>query len=198
MLVLNVCKQVCPEKLNFNISHRIGDGADGEVFELQDGKVLKLCIYYDWGESFSFENLEKVFSLLKNTNCDPFAKVYDFSYLGQYERKLYDGNLQKYYLYYYVMEKLEKISEDEKKVFHSILSHEDRNIKKNFSILKIKKILHGLNMGLDFDMEKVILFCEQILKCKIYHKDMHPRNILKDKNNNFKLIDFDRCEIKNN
>jgi hypothetical protein len=35
------------------------------------------------------------------------------------------------------MERLNKLSEDEKKVFHSILSHEDNNLRKNFSIKKI-------------------------------------------------------------
>lgn len=197
MLVLNVCEKVCPEKLNFDISHRVGDGADGEVFELKNGQILKLCIHYDWGDTFSFENLSKVLDYLKNNQVSHFAQVYDFSYLGEYERNLYGDKKQKYFLYYYTMERLEKISEDEKKVFHSILSHEDRNIEKNFSILKIKEMLRGMSMGLDFDIKNVILFCEQINKSSIYHKDIHPRNILKDKQGRFKLIDFDRCELKN-
>jgi thiamine kinase-like enzyme len=94
------------------------------------------------------------------------------------------------------MEKLNKISEDEKKVFHSIMSHEDQNLHKNFSMSKIKNMLQGLSMGLDFDASKIIIFCENLRSTVIHHNDIHPRNIMKDNFGNFKLIDFDRCYFK--
>ena len=93
------------------------------------------------------------------------------------------------------MEKLLKISEDEAKVFHSILSHEDRGIFKNFSTDKVKKMLHGMQRGLDFDLQKIMLFYEALQNPQILHLDIHPRNIMKDENNNFKLIDLDRLQF---
>lgn len=199
MLVLNVCKQVCPEKIDFKIINRLGDGADGEVFELEDNKVLKLCIYNtssDADAETKYKYISDVLLTLKNNNAKIFASVYEFGHLGKYTKTLYNNEEQKYILYYYIMEKLNKISEDEKKVFHSILSHEDRGLKKNFSILKIKEMLRGMSKGLDFDTKRVIFFCENIAKQAICHNDIHPRNIMKDNSGNFKLIDFDRCELK--
>ena len=190
MLVHKICKQVCPEKINFDIISKLGDGADGEVFELKDNKVLKLCIRFS-----NYQNVREVLSYLKDNDVDHFAKVYDFHYLGEYERTLFNGELQKYILHYYIMEKLDKISDDEKKVFHTLLSHEDRGITKNFSLLKIKKMLEGMSLGLDFDMQRVIMFCERLKNTHVHHNDIHPRNIMKDKCGNFKLIDFDRCEL---
>ena len=63
-------------------------------------------------------------------------------------------------LHYYIMEKLYTISEDEYKVFHTILSHEDREIKKNWSRKKIEETIKGLSLGLDFDKDKVLSFCD--------------------------------------
>jgi serine/threonine protein kinase len=202
-LLMQVLKLISENNCNINyqIDKEIGFGADGQVFSLQDitDKVIKFCVQFDYNNSIknSYRDVSKILSFIKNTNPLVYAHVYEYGYLGEYERNLADKkDKQKYILYYYIMEKLHKISEDEKKVFHSILSHEDRNINKNFSIFKIKNILKGLSLGLDFDFEKVMFFCENLKSSIILHNDLHPRNIMKDNLGNFKLIDFDRCMIK--
>jgi thiamine kinase-like enzyme len=92
------------------------------------------------------------------------------------------------------MEKLHPLSEDEIKVFHSLVSHEDQNKIKKYSSLEINKILQGLSIGLDFDLHKVMFFCKNLNKLTIQHSDLHPRNLMKDSDGNFKLIDFDRTK----
>jgi serine/threonine protein kinase len=202
MQVLNLINQNSCNTKHF-IGNEIGIGADGQVFSLQneDDKVIKFCVRFDYNNCSlknEYKKIDNILSYLLNKKPIAYARVYEYGYLGEYSRSLYDGSSQKYILYYYVMEKLNKISEDEKKVFHSLLSHEDRNIKKNFSLLKIKQMMLGLSLGLDFDSEKIILFCENLKRTDIHHNDIHPRNIMKDKDNNFKLIDFDRCIFNKN
>ena len=94
------------------------------------------------------------------------------------------------------MDKLNKISEDEKKVFHTILCHEDLNKKKNFSNDKILTMLNGMIKGLDFNFEKVIMFYEAQKSSIIKHNDFHVRNIMKDNFGNFKFIDLDRLDLR--
>jgi len=93
------------------------------------------------------------------------------------------------------MEKLNKTTDDEKKVFYSLLSHEDRNVKKNYSLASATDMLRGMQRGLDFDYNKVFRFYRVLKESKFYHMDLHPRNIMKDTDGNFKLIDFDRVMI---
>ena len=57
-------------------------------------------------------------------------------------------------------------------------------------------MLSGLSSGLDFDEEKVIFFVNNFKKSPIIHNDVHVRNIMKDCDGNFKMIDFDRAELK--
>lgn len=201
MLALKLCQQFCPEKVNFSLSNRLGDGADGEVFELQDkpDKVIKFCVLYEYEGSDIKANINgilKSLSYIKYNRPCTYAQVHDYMYLGESSRRLESlGKNQNYILYYYIMEKLFKISEDEKKVFHSILCHQDMNLKKDYSINKIKEMLRGMGRALDFDFDKVTFFCDNVKKIPLQHQDVHVRNIMKDKMGNFKLIDFDRCEL---
>jgi len=201
MLVLKLCQQLCPEKIPVTASTRLGDGADGEVFDISDDpdKVVKFCVLYDTG-SIGYKNtykyITKVLDYLVSNPCSTYAEVYSHWYLGEYSRPIaWAKKEQKYILYCYTMEKLYKISEDEKKVFHTIVSHEDRGIKKNFSSNKIKEILNGLSKGLDFDAERVIFFYDNFKNSPVTHLDIHVRNIMKDSAGNFKLIDFDRAQL---
>lgn len=202
MLVLKLCQQVCPDKITFELSERLGDGADGEVFTLknQPDKVIKLCVLYEYPDAplkDSFSRIKNTLEYLSEHTPHTYARVYDYNYLGQFSRPIdWSSSGQNYILYHYMMERLSKISDDEKRVFHSILCHEDRNLKKNYSIFEIKKMLQGMNRALDFDERRVIFFCENLNKNNIIHNDIHVRNIMKDKDGNFKLIDFDRCELK--
>ena len=201
MLALKLCQQDCPEKLNFQLAQRIGDGADGEVFELlnEPDKVIKFCVLYQYNSlpiKKVYKTIDATLSYLKFNKPNAYAHVHEHHYLGEYSRALSGGQSQPYILYCYVMQKLQKISEDEKKVFHSILCHEDRGVNKNYSLNKIKKMLLGMSYGLDFSIDKTMMFVENIRSHAVLHHDIHVRNIMKDSKGNFKLIDFDRCSVK--
>jgi serine/threonine protein kinase len=202
MLVLKLLQSHCLELIPVTITDKIADGADGEVFNFSEdpNKVIKLCVLYE----SSYEDIYSIYKrttsvldyLLKNPS-QSFAQVYEHKYICEWGRTVeWKKDQQKYLIYYYIMEKLQKISEDEKRLFHSIISHEDRGIKKNFSMEKIKEILCGLKRGLDFDEKKVIFFLDNFKKTPINHNDLHVRNVMKDINGNFRLIDFDRTELR--
>ncbi len=203
MLVWKLCQNSCLSKIDIKPSKKLGDGADGEVFEIENDsdKVIKFCVLYNYENNLEkfYKEISNVINFIKDNNLPSYARVYEHVFLGKYFRELVESSsaLSEYILYYYTMEKLYKISDDEKRVFHSVLSHEDSNKIKNYSLPQIKKMLDGMSLGLDFDVGRVMLFCEELKKAPIIHNDLHVRNIMKDKFGNFKLIDFDRCTIKN-
>lgn len=201
MLVLSLCRQLCPDKIPVPTSNKLGDGADGEVFEVdgQPDKVIKFCVLYERGSVVpvkAYAKIAKSLDYLVHNPLHTYARVYEHAYMGEYSRITWGNIPQKYVLYYYTMEKLNKISEDEKKVFHSILSHEDRGKKKNFSTEKVREMLRGMKTALDFDEERVTFFCDNLRDSPLSHLDIHVRNIMKDSAGYFKLIDFDRLEFK--
>jgi serine/threonine protein kinase len=203
MLVLKLCQQFCPDKIPVVPTTKLGDGADGEVFDIegQPDRVIKFCIVYEEQvapESITdeYKRTQSVIDWLQGHPVDICATIYSSGYMGEFSRKVWGNKEEKYILYYYIMEKMQKISEDERRVFHSILSNEDRRIVKNFTTEQVKKMVAGLSRGLDFDVEKVIFFCDNLKRAPIIHLDMNPRNIMKDPAGNFRLIDFDRAEIR--
>ena len=203
MLVLSLCRQLCPDKIPYQTDTRLGDGADGEVFSIlgDPSRVLKLGIFYerhDKGFEKHYKQIQRVLDYLIANPLDAYARVYEHGYLGSYTRKAehWRSGEQKFIIYYYTMEKLNKITEDEKKVFHTIISHEDRGIEKNFSPDKIREMLQGMSRGLDFDAEKVTLFCNNIGAAPVSHLDIHVRNIMKNDTGDYKLIDLDRIELE--
>lgn len=198
MMVLSLCRQFCPDKIPIVPGDRLGDGADGEVFTVPNNpnQVIKFGVLFQYplfNHQQIYDNIYSTLNKLSTNILPTYARVYEYGFLGSYERKHETLGTQKFILYYYFMEKLNKISEDESKVFHSILSHEDGNIFKDYPLSKIKKMLRGLCCGLDFDEKKVIFFCENLRLAPVEHLDVHQRNIMKDANGNFKMIDFDRC-----
>jgi len=205
MYVLSLCRQLCPDKIPVSVDKRLGDGSDGEVFTITDhpDKVIKFCILYERFDRSDrgikdYDRIQKVLDYMLQNNPAPFVKLHEHGYLGKFSRKVVERRKaeQEFIIYFYVMDKLEKLSEDEKKVFHSILSHEDRGITKNYSPEKIEEMLQGLGRGLDFDAEKVTLFCDFIRRSPVSHLDLHPRNIMKDSAGHFKLVDFDRVLLE--
>jgi len=177
------------------VGNLIGEGADGDVYSIKNNldKVIKFSVYYicrnEDLKKIIYDRLDNFSLVQKNSNL--FAKLYEYNYIGSGFRDTVNGS-QEYLLFSCVMEKCSKITEDESKVFHSILSHEDNNLNKNYSIDKIKKMLKGLSFGLEFSEEKIICFVKKIKESSIKHTDIHPRNIMKDAFDNFKFIDFDR------
>jgi hypothetical protein len=203
MIVLSLCKRLCPDKIPDNLGEYLGDGADGEVFSVNGdpSRVIKLGIMYErphHGLLKGYQQIQKVLDFVIDTKPDAFARVYEHGYIGTYSRNVefLRSKKQDFVIYFYTMEKLEKISDDEKRVFHSILSHEDRGMKKNFSTEKIQEMLEGMAHGLDFSAENVRLFCDNIRKTPAHHLDIHVRNIMKNESGEFKLIDLDRVSLE--
>lgn len=203
MYVLSLCRQFCPDQLPVQPEERLGEGADGEVFTIagDPNKVIKLGVFYerhDKGMLRHYKQIQRVLNYLIATRPQAYARVYEHGYLGTYSRPMpaWRNGKQDFIIYYYTMEKLYKTTEDERKVFHSILSHEDRGIEKNFSPEKIREMLEGMGRALDFDAEKVTLFCNNIRSAPISHLDIHARNIMKDETGMYKLIDLDRIELE--
>ena len=205
MLTLSLWKKAEPNYSFDFIGDKISDGADGEVFEVTGDplKVIKISIIYD----LNFNNdlnvqYKELTNILYELITEPpliCAHVYEYGKIGIFKRNCLVNDVaesQNYLLHYYVMEKCFKLTEDEKKIFHTIVSHEDRGIIKKFSSENLKEILFGLSRGLDFDETKVIFFYESLMASHIKHLDLHPRNIMKDSFGNFKLIDFDRLKLE--
>jgi hypothetical protein len=93
------------------LGEMLGSGADGELYALSDGNVVKFCADYDQG----------LLAEIVAGYHPQYVKVLDFG-IGE-DRT-----------HFIVMERLHPITDDEAKVFHTILSHEDKNaVKKRLS-----------------------------------------------------------------
>ncbi len=182
-------------QLPFELGNVLGEGADGKVFQISDNKVVKISVSFD--EDRYHDSLSHILDLLIQDPKPVYARLFEHGFICETERPWYPKTFQKCFLYYYIMEKLEKISEDEKRVFHTILSHEDRGIIKNYSDKEIEAILKDLGRGLDFSDEKVKNFYRTLRGTTPRHGDFHPRNIMKTKYGDFKMIDFDRMILEN-
>lgn len=174
-------------KNRFNIGKQLGCGIDGVVFELENdlNKVIKICIDTD---NQIVSNAMIVLSYLADKQPQTYARVLEYGILFKGEE----------IGHYHVMERLNSITDDESKVFRSILSHEDRLAKKNYTCQQVNDMLIGMSLGLDFDKIKVLSFYDEIKKSTLIHNDIHERNIMKNNVGDFKLIDFNRMEIGNN
>lgn len=174
----------------YSLDKYIKAGADGCAY-LSGDKVIKFTHMFDKKKHIlnNYNKNKRIIEKIILESPRHFVKTFDFKFLKDIEK---DG---KYHLFYcYVMEKLETLSDDEVKIFHTLLSHEDSNKVKNLSDDYINKTISSLEMFLDFNKEKVINFINQIKKHKIQHCDVHPRNIMKDSLGNFKFIDLDRLK----
>lgn len=169
-------------------------GADGEVYE-SNNIIYKLSIIYDHYHCIDFEkkfsSTIEIIQSLVNYPDPAFVSVLKFENLLSGYREA-ANNKQKYHIYCYQMPKLFPLTEDEKKVLHSLISHEDNNIQKTFDVA----LATTLKKHLEFDLDKLVEFSNNISKSKYLHLDMHDRNIMKDMHGNFKLIDLDRITLK--
>lgn len=192
-------QEKCPNLVPVSVGNSLGGGCDGEVFEIigQTDKVIKFChlssIVHEIDEQYN--QVSKVLNYLIHNPNPAYAHVYAHTCLGNYTIKSGNYIEQQVLLYYYTMEKLFIISDDERRVFSTLVSHEDREKKKDYGPEKVSKILDDLSRGLDFDAERVTFFCENFRKYAVRHLDVHPRNIMKDSAGNFKLVDFDRAQL---
>ena len=199
MLVRKLCQQYCPDRLPANLGERLGDGADGEVFSLidQPDRVIKLGVILQrtsLSPEDAYRDMEKVLSVLVEKQPDAFVRVYQYGELYQGNRP-YDNGRQNFLLYYYTMDKLRELTNEERALFAAILEHPDRIISRNSDALE--RFLQEWRGGLDIDHRRVILLFEQYHAALIEHLDLHQRNIMKDAAGDYKLIDLERTEIRN-
>lgn len=181
-------------KHNFEFNkYNVGDlltssGADGELF-YSDKNVIKFVEIKDSKKQSlnSWNSIKYKIEFIIKNNPNHFVTTYDCGVV-----KCFGNDKEYFIIYFYLMEKLNKISSDESKLFHSILSHEDSNKVKNKDYTK--DILE-MNRFLDFDKNKVFEFLNKIKKSKIQQLDVHQRNIMKDDSGNFKFIDLERLKL---
>lgn len=181
MLVYRLCKDIC----NFELGQKLGDGADGEVFEYQN-HIIKFSILFDTSK---YDSIKNSIEYLINKPFPCYVNIFNFNFLKSFKKEFDD---EECLIYSYEMEKLNKITDDEKRVFDFLVSHEDRNIVKNYDSAQCKKILAGHRSALDFDAERIMFFLDALKIAPVKHLDIHTRNIMKDDLGNFKLTDMDR------
>jgi hypothetical protein len=195
MQVLNLINQN-NFKLKYALSNELGFGAHGQVFDLKNypNRVIKLSIFYDeFDNKFDsiYSKIDENLKFIEINKPLAFAKVYDHDFIFHNFRKTVNGD-QDYIIYYYIMEKLQEISNNEVKVFKKILSYEENVF---FKEKIIKNILQDMRKKIDFNEKKVMMFYRNFMNSNIEHLDLHVRNIMKDFNGNFKLIDFEKIEV---
>lgn len=176
---LNIKLPVCPDI-------KLGSGQDGEVYSILNNnqQVIKLCNTIN--HPTLLKHIPFILKYLIEQQPLAYTRVYSYGILKKINNQLF---------YYYIMELLFNISSDEKKVFHTLLSHEDQNKVKNYSPPQVKQILKGMQLGLDFDPQAIQNFLQQLNNSTIKHNDLHPRNIMKNKDGQFKLVDLDRLTL---
>jgi hypothetical protein len=197
MFVLSLCQQFCPSQIPVQPAERLGDGADGEIFGIQNcpNQVVKLSVILDRFDKSPLrlyqEEVRPILDYVMLVKPASYVPVYQHGFLGEFSRPMphWNRGVQNFLLHYCVMEKLLELTEDEKKVFHCLVSDQE------WELAKIGKTLARLSRGLDFRAEMVILLYQQLQETQIQHLDLHPRNIMKDAFGYFKIIDLDRCSL---
>lgn len=179
----------------FELGDELGYGADGQVFSLKSDydKVLKLSVIYqnDINLNHHFDAVSKKLSFIMKLDSKHLAKVFEFNFLFLGNRNTINGP-QKYLVYYTLLEKLNKFTEDEGKVLKTLCDIYNNKFGKNKPFIQS---CNELQNWLLFDREKVLDFYKFLIHCPVKHNDVHRRNIMKDNLGNFKLIDFDRMTL---
>jgi hypothetical protein len=179
--------------LPYKLGKELGYGAHGQIFDLIDfpNKAIKLSVCFDQFDgklSSLYEEINKNLFYIKTNKPQILVCVYEHNFILNGCRKTINKN-QNYILYYYIMEKLQEISNDEAEVFRYIL---DETIVKDVCSADV---LRNLQLTLDINKKNVMMFFDGLKNSKIKHLDLHVRNIMKDRRCNFKLIDLDLIEI---
>ena len=185
----------------FRLGKLLGKGVHGEVFELQDDptKAIKIA----WAplsisfspalqtiqkkynlKQFSFSEIEQTYKFLLHHRIPILATLYSF------ETLIAEETLQQYAV---IMEKLLPLSDDEHRVFESLCREYNGELGNG----KFLTHLQELHQWLDFSYVKIFEFYKKVAKLPIIHRDFNRRNIMKDNDGNFKLIDFELVVIKN-
>lgn len=196
MKTFALCKQLCPNLLPL-VGDQLGHGgADGEVFSLLENpeQVIKFSIIYDYPcapYKKEYDRITNVLAYLTSEHPNTCACVSVHGKLAEGSRQNVTFGDQKYLLHSYVMEKCFPLTDEEKKVFHSIITPQKRFKKSG----QAEKILSGLSKGFDFDFEKIVSFVKGVSLLPFTHSDLGPLNIMKTVSGKYVLIDFDRAKM---
>lgn len=197
MKAYSLVEDICKQKFDFRIGKEIGYGAQGQVFDIEEhpDQVIKIATLYDI-DPYSdldqvFDKLQLVYKFLIDNRFDNVVKVYRFGRLRTDSRPTV-STPQDYIIYYSIQEKLQPLSDDEKKLFKTICQAINGELELERTI---EEIVVELGAWLKFDSEKVIKFYNALGSLPIENNDFHRRNILKDAEGNFKLIDFDLAKL---
>jgi hypothetical protein len=197
-MIKDFLRQYCPLLTSmFAIKETLGSGSNGEAYLLEDGSVLKVSALIDWAhkELDIREEYAQIWWILRQIKQEQpihLVKLHDLGVIacGRLPEK------QNYTIYYYRMERLFPLTEDETKVFQTVISHEDRHLIKHFKPKELDSVLKGLDKGLEFSAERVRTFYQQIQASKFRHLDLHQRNIMKTAEGEYRLIDLDRMKTR--
>lgn len=211
MKSLHILTHSAPFKIPPNIGDLLGYGFHGEVYELKNdpNKVIKLGAYYieegnkvynnkddqyllTTHDSSSYKDVGHIYRFIKDHPQPQLATVFDYQPL--YSGINPDDEWKRHILIYSAtIEKLLPLTEDENKVFKTVCKSYNANIPS-----KTIPYLDELKNWFAFDYNKVHQFYMALPVLPIHHHDFHRRNIMKDQDGNFKLIDFELLEIKEN
>jgi hypothetical protein len=191
--------------LPFELGDELGSGQDGQVFEvietgypIQRGSVVKLSAIYGTSSYPEYKRVAAHLDFLHRNRTPHFAAVFNFDLLCSFnlpEMICSTSPKEGCTIYFVEMEELFPLSSEEVKLFHTLLSHEDANKQKDFSIEGLTRRIDELSDWFIFEKKDILSFCIAATSGRIRHKDLHPRNMMKDRLNKFKLVDLDRLEL---
>lgn len=182
-------------KLPYEVDDEVGYGVHGQVFGIASdpSKVIKFSTLYETSTAIEseFKKINDAQNFLINQNHPNLAKVFETGLLMKGVR-IFAGLKQQYYIYYLVMERLQKLTQDEAKVIKTVCDfyNKDQLFTKPLPLL-----IEELTGWFSFNKHNVLEFHRFLTSGPIKHNDVHRRNIMKDAAGNFKLIDFDRIEL---
>lgn len=186
-------------QIPFQLGKKLGDGADGEVFEIKNNKVIKFSIVLDIdsrAKNYTIQNIVnnnfKIFKFIKENPINSFSRIYDFDILKTDFINGFEGKIN-YIIYFYTLEKLNELSINDKDILKNIFHEANEKNKNSFIDLSEQELMDKLKNNNLYS--RILNLYFDLKKYKINHLDIDVRNIMK-KNNDFKLIDFDRCELK--
>lgn len=181
----------------FNFGEKLGSGAHGDIWELLNypDKVMKVAwapldvpkefhnLPNNIGQRWTFPNVQATYQYLLQHQFPALAKIFDF-------RPLHKRTDRQYYSV--LLERLQPLTEPEQKVMKSVCMDYNGNIETGKCLYHIDE----LKGWLEFNAHKVITFYTALGNLPVIHRDFHRRNIMKDAQGNFKLIDFELLDIK--
>lgn len=180
------------KQINFPI---IGTGADGTCY-IVDDKILKVSVFINWDDKNIYKIQESVIKnlmIISSQKPSHMVNIYDINN----SFFISNSNVTKHqiWMYSYKMDHLVDLTNNEKYIFsryfESVLLGQTSIRNLDFSEIKITCEKEEVNY------DKVVEFVMACNKSNIIHDDIHINNIMKDNNNNFKLIDLDRVTIYN-